>query len=147
MKTSSFLMAAVLFAVVQSGMKCASTGMCLPARTLDVTVQSMGGIPETCRSGLMKHRSSVPHDESDGFCGAIHTDYGPFRVKNSGWSLWSSDREEIVRSLAPGCRYRVAFYGGRYRFEDMVKYSPRLRNRGVPVIHEVIEPLGCASGK
>lgn len=132
-----YVVAAILFAVVNTGMKCAADGSCLPARSADILVLDTLGIPETCRSGLSRARSSEPSDPTTGYCGVVATDYGPFGVRQNGWSLFGEEREGIVRSLVVGCRYSVVYYGGRYRFEDMVRPHSRFRNRGVPVVYSI----------
>lgn len=143
-KAPVYVIAIIAFGVINFSVRCAANGMCLPGRSLDIIVLDKMGIPETCRSGVSEYRSSVPSDPTNGFCGVIYTDYGPFKVKESGWSIRGEKREDIVNGISAGCRYSVYYYGGRHRFRDLVEPGSRLRNRGVPVVYSLNKNITCS---
>jgi hypothetical protein len=142
-KKSTFLIGLVIFSTINIGMKCASSGTCLPARSLEVTVIKKLDVPRSCRTGFLKERSAAPSDPTNGFCGIIFTDYGPFKFPESSWSNTDGQREALVDALVEGCRYAITYRGGRYQFQDFVEPGAKSRNRGVPVLLRIDSVLGC----
>jgi len=116
----------------------------LLTRQVEVTVVQLYDIPKTCfRRFPKRERSNDPAETMFGYCGAIYTDLGLFRIRESSVipSLYGS-REEIVDSLKEGCRYRVWInLIGR-----MPNPEARLSNHVTKTIYRA-EPIGdCDPG-
>ena len=85
-------------------------------------------------------RSSVPEYEFAGFCGAINTDMGHFKLPNEYYQLTlASPREELDRILQEGCKFSAVVVG----------YGPKPATGSVPsyplkkTISKIIESHGC----
>lgn len=129
--------------VVYFSIGCLSSGMCLPSRSVTLTVINTYGAPISCRSWINRYRSSKPDFDQIGYCGVINTSYGPFYVRDSGWHLFGSSREDIVGVMENGCSYDVEYRGGRDGFANMVYRDAPLRNVGIPVIVDIGKDKTC----
>lgn len=100
---------------------------------------------EYCRRGRRfisggTSRNSVPERPFSGYCGAIETDRGHYKLPDDkyGFTLHQS-RQDLDRALVEGCRFRVRIvgYGGVFEPGDTPRYPI------VQMISRILEPLGC----
>jgi len=104
-KTYALMALAVLFAKIAAPV--------LTARTATVTLVDANNIPATCSTGLTgRTRSSVPDITATGYCSAVYTSLGLFKLVESGsLNPLAMRREDMVAAMKPSCRYRIWFSG------------------------------------
>ncbi|MDX5413903.1 MAG: hypothetical protein LPK02_12770 [Rhodobacterales bacterium] len=106
------------------------------------------GAPEICSTGsnsrIFPHepyRSARPELAVFGYCGAVETDRGIYKLPDMNFLLFSFDtsRPKLHAMLRPGCRYRMLIvgYGGRYQGGDGARVPLRQH------ISRILEAYPC----
>lgn len=89
-------------------------------------------------------RSSVPKDNFSGFCGAIKTDVGHYKLPDDKYPFnVHQSRRFLHDQLQPGCRFKlfVFGYGPEFKLGDAPSYPIR------QTISRVLEDYGCDQPK
>jgi hypothetical protein len=116
----------------------------LTSGTAQIRIEAMNGTPEECNSSLFfRHRSSDPVDVHQGFCGAVMTDHGSFKLPESRYYLFGQSRKEIWNKLIEGCVYDVRYFGYRAK----VYPGSVGTNRNIPSLVSIDGPQGKCEKK
>lgn len=117
------------------------------AKTLKFTVTENDAAASCNRYPTLmrkKYRSSVPNAGYSGYCGAILTDMGHYKLKPNLYDkyiMFNETRQNLHAKLKAGCAFTatVVGYGPKFKVGDKPRYPIRQR------ITKILEEHGCES--